>query len=150
MAGHQENKSEKTTSNTYSSNKALILTRSFILIIICPILIWLSLNTNKHLSALLVLTAIITAFWQGSFLKSLASLFDFIVVQPDGIVFHKGKHEEHIKWNQVHKLRIDASYWDGVIYVLELNDGTVLKFSDKIKHHLALYNQISTKVSRNC
>lgn len=132
---------------TYRARKQEILAKgSMSLFLITMLVVFWILVRPQSLKLLIVVAAIWVLNKWGHTIKGLFRLGDTITLTSKGIQSKILGHEEFASWEEVETIRIDANYFDGVYYIINVSGGKQIKFTTLIQDHLDLHARISAKV----
>jgi hypothetical protein len=126
----------------YSADKSLIAGRALLLLVLTPIFLGLSLYLKVPLGTLSFILGCWLIFRYGSYLKAIFRLFDSVTLERHAITLTLLGRSVTLQWNQVESITKDISFWDGIFYIITSSEGSRFTFTDKIRYHIDLYDQI--------
>lgn len=136
----------------FAVDKIIVLRRWLLLVLITPTFLWVSLVTRGVAGGVISAFSLFVSIWliirYGSYLKGLFRIFDSVLLGENGVELCLLGKRISLNWPQIENVNIGVNFWDGIYYSIKLSDRSEIRFTDKIKYHLDLYNQITKRIKR--
>jgi hypothetical protein len=127
----------------YSADKSLIISRALLLLVLALIFLGLPLYLKMPMGGLPYILGCWLVVRYGSYLKAIFRLFDSVTLDQQVITLSLLGRSATLQWNQIESITKDISFWDGIFYTITSSEGSRYTYTDKIKYHIDLYDQIA-------